>query len=763
MPAALAQGVGDRNERENAFRSENGDSWRIVWDDDRETPNRVFMGESKRYNGAPLDIARSFLQENDGLFSMSPGFSDLVVRRVQTHNGFRHVKFQQTLHGIPIEDATYAVHITPDGRVDMANGTYYKNLQGDSRAGILESDANLIAERHARSLLPSDIVVPRESLEAKLAARSAALVFDPLGNGQARLSWKVVVSAPGTGFSWTVLLDANNGVVVDAHENIVRHAIGGERKPAAGSREVSAPDAANSSSERFLVEPLLVSRDAAATGYGYAYPEHPDLGNYTVKALPRLDSPFGSVWRLRGSFARVENDAASDAANTNGNFYYSTSSTHFQEVNLYYHVDRFRADFLDPLGLSWFYGKQVAHAHTPPVFGGPRAWFDPDDGELYFNDGYLTGFEDFGLEDKVIYHEFGHGVNFYIEPGITTTNSELEEGAISEGVPDYLAAALTGREEILEYAAPQHQRDIGDPEYATLEELEDAENPPADAYDFAELLSSLLWDVRQLGQTDGSLFDELVFGTLFRLSTEPDFEEFRDALLAEDRAVNAGQYVSFISAAFEDVGVGEEEVDNLSAGIGGPTCLGPSEAGTFYLGFVGGGVPPYSQEWYFYASCGEAALPCGQWTVVGSGGTSVDVGHPSAFSIKARVTDSEDSQAWSQTIHVEIDPTGFCASKQQAAEGETGDESVPKHFEIRAAFPNPFTDEITFELAIPERAQMRVAVHDLMGRLLSVLHDAEAQVGTVSISWYASDRPSGVYVLSVEYGGAVSTKLLVRS
>jgi len=205
------------------------------------------------------------------------------------------------------------------------------------------------------------------------------------------------------------------------------------------------------------------------------------------------------------------------------------------------------------------------------------------------------------------------------------------------------------------------------------------------------------------------------------------------------------------------------EVDNLSAGIGGPTCLGPSESGTFFLGFVGGGVPPYSQVWYFYASCGEAALPCGQWTVVGTGGTSVDIGHPSAFNIKARLTDSEDSQTWSQTIHVEIDPTGFCASKRPAAEAESRDESVPIRFEVRSAFPNPFAAHLAIEIAVPEQATVRVVVHDIVGRLVSVLHDSVTPAGMLTLNWNASDRPDGVYVLSAQYAESVLTKMVVKS
>src|SRR5690606_19093770 len=167
-----------------------------VWGDRGETPARVFMGTSGRYFGEPVEIARTFLQDNAGLFSMQPGLSDLEVRNVQTHKGFTHVKFQQTLHGIPIEDATYAVHITPDDRVDMANGTYHDLVQGGVvRSAIRKSEAILIAERQARSLIPNDIVVPRDSLANKLAAQSATLVYAPDEDEILRLMWKAVVSA----------------------------------------------------------------------------------------------------------------------------------------------------------------------------------------------------------------------------------------------------------------------------------------------------------------------------------------------------------------------------------------------------------------------------------------------------------------------------------------------------------------------------------------------------------------------------------------
>jgi hypothetical protein len=94
---------------------------------------------------------------------------------------------------------------------------------------------------------------------------------------------------------------------------------------------------------------------------------------------------------------------------------------------------------------------------------------------------------------------------------------------------------------------------------------------------------------------------------------------------------------------------------------------------------------------------------------------------------------------------------------------DTSDE-LPENVLLYPVHPNPFRGSATtIEFALPEDAHVRVSIHDLAGRLVTVLTDREYEAGTYPVAWNGtnaagSEVASGVYFVRLEAGGKVVSR-----
>lgn len=71
-----------------------------------------------------------------------------------------------------------------------------------------------------------------------------------------------------------------------------------------------------------------------------------------------------------------------------------------------------------------------------------------------------------------------------------------------------------------------------------------------------------------------------------------------------------------------------------------------------------------------------------------------------------------------------------------------------------AAWPSPFNPKTTVGFSLAEASHVRVSVHDLRGRRLSLLADGWREAGRVELNWNATDErgevlPAGVYLYRI--------------
>lgn len=95
-----------------------------------------------------------------------------------------------------------------------------------------------------------------------------------------------------------------------------------------------------------------------------------------------------------------------------------------------------------------------------------------------------------------------------------------------------------------------------------------------------------------------------------------------------------------------------------------------------------------------------------------------------------------------------------------------GDVARPA-LELRAPWPNPFTDATTFRYALPSRARVSLSVLDVSGRLVRQLDEGEREPGEHQVSWDGRDRaghpaPSGAYFARLVVEGRETVRTLVR-
>ncbi len=91
---------------------------------------------------------------------------------------------------------------------------------------------------------------------------------------------------------------------------------------------------------------------------------------------------------------------------------------------------------------------------------------------------------------------------------------------------------------------------------------------------------------------------------------------------------------------------------------------------------------------------------------------------------------------------------------------------IPNSFALRQNYPNPFNPGTTIEFDVPVKANVRVAVFDLLGRLVAVLTDREYEPGTYDVRWDVTGAKgasisSGVYVYWLESEGTLVTRRMV--
>ena len=139
------------------------------------------------------------------------------------------------------------------------------------------------------------------------------------------------------------------------------------------------------------------------------------------------------------------------------------------------------------------------------------------------------------------------------------------------------------------------------------------------------------------------------------------------------------------------------------------------------------------------------------------------------FSINPDFTSTIDGHTigalhWTSEIQM-YDPEAALSSilsGYQQAMMSTSVRNQPDLFvESAKNYPNPFTDMTVINFELKERTNVRLTVHDMSGKLLTILHSGMLSKGQHNISWDASSVASGIYLFVFEAGNFKTSHKMV--
>ena len=86
---------------------------------------------------------------------------------------------------------------------------------------------------------------------------------------------------------------------------------------------------------------------------------------------------------------------------------------------------------------------------------------------------------------------------------------------------------------------------------------------------------------------------------------------------------------------------------------------------------------------------------------------------------------------------------------------------LPTVYALEQNYPNPFNPTTTIKFTLPKNSNVKLAVYDILGRLVTKLVDGNLTAGYHTVQFNASNLASGVYFYRIEAGNFVQVKKLM--
>lgn len=371
-----------------ADNTEISDSYKVYWNEN------IFLDvEDTR----PAEqIAVSFLKSNHKLFNLKEDLSNIKQVKSQKCENSNHIDFQQYFNGVEVQGAKLRISIT-DGRVQMVSGFIVPEENLSSPQDVLDVEkitkkkAILIAKNHIglKTLRHSKIKIDEISC-------SIGAIFIP--------AFKVEIMAQKPLGDYVVVINAYTGKVL-SYEN------------------------------------LMVYAEAK----GKLYETNPMIASITTEKLVNMNNKT----KLSGKFINIINDDTDGAVSPTGVFNYKEEDTHFDEVGMYYYMNKIH-DYFAGLGFTGLDKQLNATVHYGTNYD--NAYFSPWGMEFCFGDG--NRLNNLAREAGIAYHEYTHAVT----GNICSLAYKNESGAMNEGWSDYFACTITNDPKIGEWAMAKMNR-----------------------------------------------------------------------------------------------------------------------------------------------------------------------------------------------------------------------------------------------------------------------------------------------------------------
>ena len=495
------------------FLDRNGPSWTAQWDEATQTPVRFW--------GQGWDVNADKLATDDGAFAIAleilanerqllgdVALTDLAPLVVDRKQGITTVSFARSWNRLPVEDARISLRFK-HGRFVMG--------QIESMPGI---DLRVIEPAVTSQQATATALSTMEWKTVETRDLGATLTVLPIASQQAvdyRLAWKLELRSVAFPSHRYVYVDAGTGEVLSWREQV--RFIGGTITAEHDDRW---PENGLTTSPLAKIELSIDGTDFEADG----------MGTFTA------DGAGNVTWSPGSRHFRVINAAGDLAAftaelNADGDVLVATSNPDDDapkqrhvlaqlDTHVAAHMVRERALRIDP-GFGWANSRVDATVNSTD--NTCNAWFDGDINFVQEDDGCNNT----GRLADVVFHEYGHGFHAYsIISGVGSF-----DGALSEGVSDYMAATITGD--------PATARGFFKGSDGPLRDIEINRVWPdhvGEIHQTGRIIAGAIWDTRKalidvLGETAGiDHADQMLLGIVSRATDIPT--SYAEALLVDD-------------------------------------------------------------------------------------------------------------------------------------------------------------------------------------------------------------------------------------
>jgi len=379
--------------------------------DEKGTPRALFNLSVATTQHSPELAARSFLDAQKQKLQLNTVQTNLVADDVTNVPGGSHVRFHQTFNGLPVYGSDVVVSVNTRNEITMVINNAQADIEAPATASFNSAKALGIAREYLKT---SDRATGQEDAATLMVFADQQKVY--------HLAYRVTMTRETPAGDWEVFVDANDGTILQSHDLFV---------------DYEENQLANGSGFAYLTDPLSAAHQKyGAPGFSDNNDQDSDsLSAYrTLVTLDSITFSNGS-FSLRGPFCTIMDiespvDSVITSPTPDG-FRFNRSEPGFEAVNAYYHVSQ-AYKRLRELGF--------ASARLQKIRVDPHG-FQGQDNSHYSPSGNWISFGTGGVDDAedadVIWHEYGHAIQYTFSPSW----GGGETAALGEGYSDYWAAS----------------------------------------------------------------------------------------------------------------------------------------------------------------------------------------------------------------------------------------------------------------------------------------------------------------------------------
>jgi hypothetical protein len=293
-----------------------------------------------------------------------------------------------------------------------------------------------------------------------------------------------------------------------------------------------------------------IASGASGLGSGYKVDPLRSRSVESLKLTDLLDPPI----ELTGLRSEVWGQNQSRASSQNGQFIFTPDQSEFDEPQAYYFLQRCwetinsltKGRPAEPLLNEKKFRPIRASVHVQDAAN--NAYYVPDNGELYFGDTTDDPPRYSSRALDIVLHEFGHAISDSMcELGRAKPHDSSR--AMSEGFSDYFAATVLNDPVFGEYFAQGHSRTCAN-------QMKFPGSFAGDEHEIGTIWAGFLWDLRQ--EAGQEVTDAITLQSLSYLGPWRTIRQGVDALLQADRMLfpsadlNTGRHEDLIHATFKN-------------------------------------------------------------------------------------------------------------------------------------------------------------------------------------------------------------------